>query len=94
MAADAAETWRNCFRQWPAELERRGVLVTNFNEQILFNNFSTSDDMLLIERQAPDTVGARLVLVAYRNIDALKIVDVVKMKAFQSMGFVVPVRAK
>jgi hypothetical protein len=90
MAADAADTWRNCFRQWPADVPRRGVLVTSFNEQILFDNFATSDDMLLIERATPDTVGARMLLLSYQTILALKIVDVVKAKAFQPLGFDVP----
>jgi hypothetical protein len=89
MAEDAAETWRNCFQTWPAEIERRGVLVTSFGEQILFDNFATHDNMLLIERRAPDTVGARTVLIAYQNIQAVKIIDVVKLKTFQAMGFVV-----
>jgi len=87
MAKDSADSWRSCFANWPTELERRGVLVTKFGEQILFDAFGTSDDLLLIERRAPDTVGARLVLVAYNEIQALKIVDVVKMKAFQPLGF-------
>ena len=89
MAVDAVETWRTCFQQWPAEIERRGVLVTSFGEQILFDNFAISENMLLIERKAPDTVGARLVLVALGTIQAVKIIDVVKIKVFQSMGFVV-----
>jgi hypothetical protein len=89
MAGDVAEIWRNCFRQWPAEVERRGVLVTSFGEQIAFDGFATSDDMLLIERRTPDTVGARTVLLAYQNIQAVKIIDVVKAKTFHTMGFVV-----
>jgi hypothetical protein len=90
MATDMAEIWRNCFQKWPAELERRGVLVTSFGEQIPFDNFAASDDMLLLERRAPDTVGARSVIFAYQNVEALKIVDVTKAKAFAGMGFVIP----
>ena len=90
MAKEVAEVWRQCFQQWPADLERRGVLVTSFDEQIPFEGFATSEEMLLVERRSPDTVGARLVLVAYQNIRALKIVDVVKMKSFQALGFVIP----
>lgn len=89
---DASEMWRQCFAHWPAEVERRGVLVTSFNEQIPFDSFATSDVMLLIERRTPDTLGARQVIVPYQNIQAVKIVDVVKMKVFHSMGFVVPTR--
>jgi hypothetical protein len=94
MAVDAAEVWRRCFAQWPDELPRRGVLVTSFDEQIPFESFATSPDLLLIERRAPDTVGARTVLIAYQNIQALKVVDVVKVKAFAPLGFVAAHAAK
>jgi len=90
MATEAADSWRQCFAQWPAEVERRGVLVTSFDEQIPFDSFAASPEMLLVERRAPDTMGARLVMISYHQIQALKIVDVVKMKVFQSLGFVVP----
>jgi hypothetical protein len=88
MDQDAGEVWRRCFDNWPSELERRGVLVTSFGEQIAFENFATSKDLLLVERRAPDTVGARTVIVSYAQVAALKIVDVTKAKTFQSMGFV------
>ena len=90
MATDAAEVWRHCFQNWPSEIERRGVLVTSFGEQIVFDEFAPSNDMLLIERRAPDAVGARQVLMAYSAIQALKIVDVVKLKCFQPLGFAIP----
>jgi hypothetical protein len=87
MATDAEEIWRRCFLEWPADLGRRGVLVTTFGEQVPFETFSASDSMLLVERRAPDTLGARMVLVPYQNVAALKIVDVVKAKVFTQFGF-------
>jgi hypothetical protein len=90
MAMDAAEGWRNCFRQWPADLERHGVLVTSFGEQIPFSGFAPSDELLLLERHTPDTMGARMVLISYQQIQAVKIVDVVKLKSFESLGFAIP----
>lgn len=87
---DAAEIWRQCFDNWPPEMARRGVLVTSFGEQIPFDGFATSPELLLIERRTPDTVGARSLLIAYHTIAALKIDDVVKMKTFESMGFIPP----
>jgi hypothetical protein len=90
MGMDAAEIWRRCFADWPADVPRRGVVVTTFAEQIPFESFAASDHLLLIERRAPDTVGARTVLVAYQFIQAVKIVDVTKAKSFASMGFVFP----
>jgi hypothetical protein len=94
MAADAAGIWRDCFARWPADMERRGVLVTAFGEQIPFESFSTSPDLLLIERRAPDTVGARTVIVPYQNIMGLKLVDVIKARTFQALGFTVPAARK
>lgn len=94
MAMDAAQSWRRCFAAWPDTVPRRGVLVTSFGEQILFESFATSEDLLLVERRSPDTVGARTVLVAFEHILALKIVDVVKAKSFQAMGFAVAPHVK
>ncbi len=37
MAAEATTAWRQCFQNWPAEVDRRGVLVTSFGEQIAFD---------------------------------------------------------
>ncbi len=90
MAMDATESWRECFQRWPDDLARRGVLVASFDEQIAFVNFFASEQMLLVERRAPDTVGARMVIVPYQNIAALKITDVVKAKAFSHLKFTGP----
>ena len=84
---NAAEAWRDCFARWPDELAKRGVIVTKFDEQILFSSFMYSDNLLLIERQSPDTIGARQVILSYESISALKIVDVVKLKALARLGF-------
>ncbi|MGA2060840.1 MAG: hypothetical protein ABSG67_10195 [Thermoguttaceae bacterium] len=79
--------WGEFFLRWPADLPRRGILVTAFNEQISFSNFWTSGNFLLLERQTPDSLGARSVVVPYNQILALKIVDVVKAKQFKAVGF-------
>ena len=90
MATEAVETWRRCFQNWPPDIERRGVVVTSWDEQIIFEGFATSDDILLLDRRTPDTLGARQVLLPYGNIQGLKIIDVVKMKAYQPLGFSSP----
>jgi hypothetical protein len=79
--------WKDVFTRWPAEMPRRGVLVATFGEQITFSSFAPSQAFLLIERQSPDTTGARTVILPYDNILGLKIVDVPKGKGFQSLGF-------
>ncbi len=87
---DSTRAWQEYFRKWPPELERRGVIVTSFDEQIPFDGFATNEHMLLLERKIPDTSGARKILLCYEQIVAVKITDVVKMKAFQSLGFEEP----
>ncbi|MGD9724642.1 MAG: hypothetical protein AB7O59_25385 [Pirellulales bacterium] len=84
---DHVDGWRQCFQDWPGDVNRRGVLVTTFAEQIPFVNFLASDRMILLERQSPDQVGARMVMLPYQNIAALKIIDVVKARVFSHMGF-------
>ena len=61
--------------------------MCNFGEQIPFDNFSTSDTLLMLDRRTPDTSGARKVILPYDHILGLKITDVVKTKAFASLGF-------
>lgn len=84
---DNAQAWRGFFVEWPRDLPRRGVVVTSFNEQIVFGNFLTTDSLLLVERQTPDSVGGRRVIIPYGNILALKLVDPVKTHVFTSAGF-------
>ena len=75
------------FTHWPEQLPRRGVLVTTFGEQIPFNSFMLRGELLVVQRRAPDTSGARQVILALSQISALKIVDVVKAGAFEAAGF-------
>lgn len=84
---DPQATWQKYFSAWPEDLPRRGVLVTSFAEQIPFQGFLTSDAMVLLERSAPDALGARFVMIPYHGIQALKIVDVAKPKALAALGF-------
>ena len=80
-------SWKDFFQNWPREIPQRGVVVTRFNEQILFQSFLTKDTFLLLQRQTPDVVGARFVLLPYDTIDALKIVDAIPPKVFAATGF-------
>jgi hypothetical protein len=61
--------------------------VTTVNEAIPFSGFLVSDSLLLLERQMPDTVGARKVLMPFGSILMLKICDVVSAKTFNHAGF-------
>jgi hypothetical protein len=79
--------WGEFFANWPAELPRRGIVVTSFNEQIVFSTFWTSGSLLMLERQTPDSLGARSIVIPYDQILALKITDIVKAKSFKAAGF-------
>lgn len=89
-----ATCWKDVFCHWPVEMPRHGVLVTVFGEQIPFSSFATSEAFLFAERQAPDATGARAIMLPYDKILALKIVDAIKLKSIQSLGFDIPVTHK
>lgn len=82
-----SSSWQRYFQNWPKDVPPRGIVVTSFDEQVPFDGFLTTDGMVLLERKTPDTIGARKVLLAYENIVAIKFVDVIRSKAFESAGF-------
>jgi hypothetical protein len=84
---EATETWRALFENWPESVPRDGLLVTNFQEQIPFVNFMISGGILLVERDKPDSYGARKVMIAY---DAIKFTNTLELARFQVMGFQAP----
>ena len=84
---DCSDAWRGYFEQWPADVRRRGVLVTLFGEQVPFADFKTHPVLLLLERAAPDTAGARMVIVAYEQVAAVKITDPLTSAVTETLGF-------
>lgn len=79
------------FAEWPVSIPRTGVLVTSFGETVPFKEFMTCGDLLLLERPVPDIAGARRVILEYKDIAALKIVDAIEMSRFTAFGFRGPV---
>jgi hypothetical protein len=47
----------------------------------------TGPNLLLIERQTPDTVGTRTLMIPYGQILALKLTDVIKASVLAGAGF-------
>ena len=80
-------SWQQFFQNWPKDVPARGIVVTSFDEPVPFDGFLSAETMVLLERKTPDNAGARKVLLAYENIVAVKFVDVVRSKAFESAGF-------
>jgi hypothetical protein len=87
---EATETWRELFENWPESVPRDGLLVTNFQEQIPFVNFMISGGILLVERDKPDSYGARKVMIAYDAITAIKFTNTLELARFQVMGVQAP----
>ncbi|MBX7169112.1 MAG: hypothetical protein K1X74_22440 [Pirellulales bacterium] len=84
---DNALVWKKFFEMWPAELPPTGVLVAGYGEQIPFESFLVGEDLVLLERKAPDTVGARKLLMPYGEIRAVKLTEVIKPRVMQAAGF-------
>ena len=87
---DTTDVWRSLFENWPETIPREGLLVTSFNEHIPFSGFLISGGVLLVDRDKPDTYGARKVMIAYSAILAVKITAVMELGRFQVMGFQPP----
>lgn len=78
------------FESWPASLPRRGLVITTFGESIPFVGYLLSAGIVLLDRDKPDTLGARKVLLAFDNIASVKITDVIELDRFEAMGFQPP----
>lgn len=84
---NAQNTWREFFAHWPPAMAPTGVAVTVFDEQIPFVNYSTGEELVVLYRRAPDTIGARAVVIPYANIQALKVTEVIDSGLFHEQGF-------
>jgi hypothetical protein len=82
-----SNAWRDFFSRWPADLHHQGLAVTTFNEQIPFSAFWLGERLLILERQTPDQLGARAVILPYEQIIAVKITNVIKPRQFKAAGF-------
>ena len=87
---DSAEAWKSLFENWPEAVPKEGLVVTKMNEAIPFVNFLVSGSLLMIERDKPDTFGARKVMMGYDAINCVKIPSPMELARFQVMGFQAP----
>lgn len=85
---EVALMWRGYFTGWPEKLNRRGVVVTCWNEQIVFGEFLMSEHFVMLVRDAPDANGGRRVVLPYGNISAIKVTEPVGDEPFLEAGFV------
>ena len=84
---DISDCWRELFCQWPEAIPREGIIVTTFQETIPFINFMTSGGVLLVERDRPDSSGARKVMVAFGAIAAVKSTNTLDFDRYKAWGF-------
>jgi len=82
--------WRGVFEHWPADWERRGILVSKFQETIEFADFRIAGELLLVERERPDSLGGRKVIMSFDAVAALKTKDTDALSKYRALGFVDP----
>lgn len=70
---DLDSAWRSVFVNWPEKLPRAGMIVTSTQETIPFVDFLIADSFVIVERDRPDSLGARKVIVALAAITAVKL---------------------
>ena len=86
------EVWIQVLKNWPADVARRGIAVTNFGESIEFESYMLFGTVLLLERPRPDAQGGRRVMVQLNSLAMIKVVDPIDMDRFTSFGFSVPTK--
>ena len=79
--------WKMLFQRWPASIPKVGIVVTTVNEPIAFSSFLVSEHMVLLERDRPDTTGARSIIVPWQEIVTVKLTSPVESAQFKDMGF-------
>jgi hypothetical protein len=79
--------WKNFFNNWPAGIQRRGIIVTVLNETVPFKGFMVKEDVLLLDRTNPDSMGGRFVMVGFDAINCVKFIDPLKGSVFNAAGF-------
>jgi len=73
--------------EWPVSIQRKGIVMTSFGENVPFVDYMLSGNLVLIDRGVPDTAGARRVILAIDCIVGIKITDPIEMARFTTMGF-------
>jgi hypothetical protein len=85
MAPDDA--WRALFLNWPAEIPKQGIVTTSVGENVPFVGFALAPGLLLVERDKPDAIGSRKMIIPYSNILAIKLTTPVALRELQPLGF-------
>lgn len=84
---DNARAWQDLFESWPETMPRQGILITTFQESIPFVGFLVSPGLLALQRDRPDSIGARKVLLSFESISAVKMTDTDSFDTVRTLGF-------
>jgi hypothetical protein len=84
---DTGSAWQTFFESWPAAQPQVGIVVTTFQDNIPFSRFLVADGLLALERDKPDSIGSRKVIIAFTAISAVKMTDTGDFGRFTEMGF-------
>lgn len=83
----SGNAWQQLFDNWPADFPRQGIIATSYQETIAFINFRSSEGLLALERDRPDSTGARKVILAFSAISAVKMTDTNDFSNLAKLGF-------
>jgi hypothetical protein len=83
----STQSWKTFFTEWPADFPSGGVIVSTLNEVIPFRKFWIKDDLLLLERNAPDANGGRFVIFAFDAVNSIKFVNPMTDLLITNAGF-------
>lgn len=84
---EKSQVWQGLFQRWPDSIPKQGIVVTSLNEGIAFGNFQVSEGAVLLERDRPDTLGARTAIVPWAEIVTVKLTSPVESAKFRDLGF-------
>ncbi|MBA2115709.1 hypothetical protein [Bremerella alba] len=79
--------WLDLFERWPKDMPQKGVIMSELNESIPFVGFALDENMVVVQRQTPDAIGARQAIIPFNSISYLKITAIVPPKAYTEFGF-------
>ncbi|MBX3426003.1 MAG: hypothetical protein KF688_10020 [Pirellulales bacterium] len=79
--------WRDFFMTWPANVPRAGIVVSTLNEQTPFKNFWIRGETLLLERNVPDALGGRFIVIGFDVINTFKFTSPLNAATIADAGF-------
>jgi hypothetical protein len=86
----SSEAWHELLSRWPADASRRGIIITEWNEQIPFVGFTSGTNLVCLDRSTPDAFGGRTIILPLTQIAGIKFTDVMKPQTLEAMGFSSP----